>query len=112
MLLSASKAIFMTKVAVEHVRKNELAMETRAIYSEFWDQHRDRKKITGDGPGPVARRNNRLLADNKKIAKQVDALQLLPKHTQTVAAWVFTTTWFGPPNEYMRVIPLPVRSFV
>jgi hypothetical protein len=112
MMLSVSTAIFMTKARLEAVRANELAMETRAIRSEYWFQHPTRAHIVGDNPAQVRQRNKKKAAEEAKIAKQIETLQLSSKHSQSVAAWVFTTRWFGPPSKYMRVMPLPVRSFV
>jgi hypothetical protein len=112
MLLSASSAILMEKSAVENVRMRELAMESRAIRNEYWLEHRYRHAITGDNPTQVQQRTKRKKADEGRIATRIDTLKISPKHTQTVASWVFTTEWFGPPVTYMRVVPLPMRSFV
>jgi hypothetical protein len=112
MFLTASSAIISKKSALEPIRTNELAMDIRAIRIAYGDEKRNRGRIVGDSAPQVALRRKRHMADEVNISTRIGNLERSPYHAQTLAAWVFATKRFGPPVTYMRIIPLPVRSFV
>lgn len=112
MLLVASAAIFYDEPTVVRLRAMELKRATHAISVDYYDKHRNRAPIQGSSIAQRRKKQQRHEMDQSRIDKRVTALQLMPKNLASNAAWVFATTAHGPPETYMRVVPLPVRSFI
>jgi hypothetical protein len=112
MLLTASRVIEWDSKRVERTRAKEFKRAVLDISEAYYETQKDRKAITGDSAPQVTARRKRKEKDQKRIDKRVNALKLLPMYVASNAAWVFATTAHGPRVTYLRVIPLPIRSFI
>jgi hypothetical protein len=112
MIISASDAILWTRDKIAHERHLELKRGCDRIRAQCAIDNIGRSVIRDDS-ATNRRRLNKRMADDKVIVSKLTAeLATSLNHTQCAAAWVCNTRIDGPLQSYMRVVPLPVRTYI
>jgi hypothetical protein len=112
MFISASAAILWSRIKISDERHSELMRDGNKVRAQYAIDTRDRAIIPNISDRDKARIRARVVSDKLKISKLLSTLSLSHNHTQCTAAWVCNTLIDGPPELYMRVVPLPVRTYI
>jgi hypothetical protein len=113
MIIEASDAILWTRTKIASERHLELLRDCDKLRANYYiNKSLTRAVIRSDSPSNRARLAKRALTDKANVVKLTSDLVLSINHSQCTAAWVCNTRIDGPLQHYMRVMPLPVRTYI